>query len=835
MWEADEPSLGADVDWDDEASSLPESLLENGKVKSWNKLSGCHPQFTLTTEQSLYGARIVADHWDRVRDQTAAVQGCFWNHGSRTATAAMYIPGDDGNDADDDAANAERRRKRRDAHGTQYTAQDSFGRRIACPAGFFSSASDGYKCTACASGQFKSANMAADGQCSSKSSGCVGAQFGHRRFTSLELFGTESTTQDDTMCVPNKFCPAGAEKKLDANGGYSCEKCPDGAHSNGFSETPCAPKTLLTCNEGQYWVQGASVTHNDNMCIPCPAGAYQPNRTGVHKATAPSTAQNYYGSACLPKSWPPSCSAGQFVSAGESATESDNLCAACPTGQYTPNAHSERSCITKNITECAPGTYFHTLGSNVADDNVCIPCPPGSYLSSTSDATVCQAKNPVHCDKSGVYLHMGTSHTSDDNYCVPDGKCAAGYFKDAQGCTVCPSGMYSASMSDGANCTAKTTTPQVCPVGTFAVHGGSTTKNDAVCVGCPVGTFNNDTASVCYLKSTRQTTCGAGFHVSPYTSITEDDSPCVLCPDGTYTEGTTTETRCTLKLLPTDPCSAGQFLSKGGSTTRNDWECTVCDENSFTDAPNSFLQCTPKTDATACGIGQNLSLSNVPSADNLCFTPGRCNAGEQVASDKESCDPCAAGKFNKYVTTSQTACLSKTRPSRCESGQYVSLGTSALRNDWRCATCSVGQYRKDGFDVTWITAGASDTVPEEQASCDQKDGEPPGSCSDAAADHYDPTSTFFRGVSTTRNDYECQPRPISVALCQRHYKENTVSALGGLRAGMPELQQPFTKLYHASIVTPGYGRVKTEAAVVVVGSRFVSDAERVPFPQSRPL
>ena len=52
---------------------------------------------------------------------------------------------------------------------------------------------------------------------------------------------------------------------------------------------------------------------------------------------------------------------------------------------------------------------------------------------------------------------------------------------------------------------------------------------------------------------------------------------------------------------------------------------------------------------------------------------------------------------------------------------------------------------------------------------------------------------------------------------------------------MPELVQPFTKTYHASLVVPGHSRVKTETVVVVVGSRFVSDAEVVPFPQSRPL
>ena len=52
---------------------------------------------------------------------------------------------------------------------------------------------------------------------------------------------------------------------------------------------------------------------------------------------------------------------------------------------------------------------------------------------------------------------------------------------------------------------------------------------------------------------------------------------------------------------------------------------------------------------------------------------------------------------------------------------------------------------------------------------------------------------------------------------------------------MPEQVQPFTKRYRASAAVPGYARVTASTQVVVTGSRFISDSERVPFPQSRPL
>ena len=96
-------------------------------------------------------------------------------------------------------------------------------------------------------------------------------------------------------------------------------------------------------------------------------------------------------------------------------------------------------------------------------------------------------------------------------------------------------------------------------------------------------------------------------------------------------------------------------------------------------------------------------------------------------------------------------------------------------------------------------------------------------------------SLFFRGSSTTEDDYECRPKPLTTAMCTRSYKENTQSSLTKLLTGMPGFIQPFTKAYYASIVTPGYARVAKDTSVVVTGSRFFSDSERVPFPKSRAL
>jgi hypothetical protein len=74
-----------------------------------------------------------------------------------------------------------------------------------------------------------------------------------------------------------------------------------------------------------------------------------------------------------------------------------------------------------------------------------------------------------------------------------------------------------------------------------------------------------------------------------------------------------------------------------------------------------------------------------------------------------------------------------------------------------------------------------------------------------------------------------------VALCQRAYSKNTRSQLEKIRSGMPSPLSPFTRWYKASLTLPGYSAATAKVHVVVTGSRFVSDAERLPFPQSRPI
>ena len=100
---------------------------------------------------------------------------------------------------------------------------------------------------------------------------------------------------------------------------------------------------------------------------------------------------------------------------------------------------------------------------------------------------------------------------------------------------------------------------------------------------------------------------------------------------------------------------------------------------------------------------------------------------------------------------------------------------------------------------------------------------------------YDPSTYVSLGESIVVDDWELVPHPIVVTMCKKDSKHGTQSTLAGVRIGMPKLVGPFTKTYSASVRTPGHSRVKQNMAVVVIGSRFVSNAESVLIPQSRPL
>ena len=331
---------------------------------------------------------------------------------------------------------------------------------------------------------------------------------------------------------------------------------------------------MLGCPAGHYWIRGSSHSHDDDMCVICPSGTYQDAATNCSAAalsqdpgSCSTSTLSHSGTVCLPKPKPKPCPAGSFLTGGQSTTApNDSACTPCPAGQYASETHGGRSCQAKEINQCAAGQYFHTQNSMTEDDNRCLACPPGTFSASTSSSVTCKPKSPIHCGTLSHYLHTGDSATQNDNACVPDGFCALGYAHGAGegasgvGCEKCARGFYSDAVDANTTTCSQKSVPATCAAGRQQINGDSITLNDAHCITCPRGTYNDGSFAGCRFKHPHQTECPAGHHATAYTSATRDDSRCRTCPHGQYSDQTnTTRTQCAPK-SPPQFCGKGRFL-----------------------------------------------------------------------------------------------------------------------------------------------------------------------------------------------------------------------------------------------------------------------------------
>ena len=710
-------------------------------------------------------------------------------------------------------------------------------RGFLCPPGLIASTLDYLTCAGCASGLFKNPGMATSRICAAKRTTC--AQPGQRLFTPQGLFGAgaESTTRDDTLCIPSSpvpMCPAGTFR-TDRHGNvstgstastpapattpysYTCAACPNNTFSGSTSSvSACTPKSLNSCPPGFYFISGRSPIHDDNMCVPCPAGAYFPNVS----ATA----------ACLPKTRPGICPAGTHLEEGTSTVADDNSCTPCPVGTYAPIETLSTQCTAKTITKCVAGAYFYTLQSTTVDDNACLRCPAGTFLPEASAEMACRPKSPALCYGSDRYLHRGSSVIENDNMCIIAGLCAPGMYSNSQGeaCKDCPAGRFSNTSTAGTECLKKIM--HGCSPGYVARSTASRVYNVTECAICPPTTFNNDTTGACWHKPPLQSVnCPAGSRVSTYDSTTSDDSACVPCAAGEYMDTPTNSTVCRNKKPPAE-CGPGQHLSLvGTSTVADDWGCQVCPAGTFAPDTGDHRECSARTPESACEQGEELLVRADPALDNTCYLPGNCLPGQQVAADKSSCMACPAGTYNSHFTKSLAACTPKALVQSCRRGERLLMGKGTQRDDWRCTRCPAGFFEEQARSITWLpsSAPASPPTPENRLvlTCTEK--------SKVVCDA--PATSLDEGTSATYDDWRCRPLPTSVAMCTKQIKKEYRSILQNVQVGMPELLPPFTKEYVASIKVPGHPRTKLRTVAAITGARHVSDQERVALPKSKPL
>ena len=145
---------------------------------------------SLTGDQRGYlaGIRVTGKHWDRMVELTELVRGCFWHHGEQAVRTTKYTRSSTSTTA--------RRQRREDQ---SLAAEPAALLYVQCPPGMHSKPNNSYSCTACEPGFYKSAIMSNAYLCSTKRTSC---EKGHQLFSRGELFGSESTTADDTVCTP---------------------------------------------------------------------------------------------------------------------------------------------------------------------------------------------------------------------------------------------------------------------------------------------------------------------------------------------------------------------------------------------------------------------------------------------------------------------------------------------------------------------------------------------------------------------------------------------------------------------------------------------------------
>jgi hypothetical protein len=484
-----------------------------------------------------------------------------------------------------------------------------------------------------------------------------------------------------TPCVAWRSCDPGSYVSTAGTGtaDRQCTTCPAGTNTTSANQSSCVPTGACP----------AGTTGTAPNCTPCAAGQYCAGGASPSEACASGSWDDdaNHETVCAPWS---ACAAGQHVSVDGTAT-SDRACTSCTSGSFsaTPNA---ATCTV--WTSCAVGDYVSTNGSATADRQ-CATCAPGTTTSSLNQSTCiasggCDAGTErtapgvcTPCDV-GAYCAGGettkeacSSGTWDNDSssateCIAWTDCAPGQHVTADGsatvdrtCTACASGTYS-STSNALTCTAWSD----CAIGTFVSTPGSTTTNRQ-CATCAAGTTTSaPNQSSCVATGgcaagTERTAPGVCTACAPGPYCAGGETAKVTCAVGYWDHDSNAATACVAKTT----CVAGESVVSDGSATA-DRQCASCASATFSTTSNAS-SC---TDWTSCAAGTYVSVPGTVSSDRQCTS---CADGTYTTQPNQSvclaADACPAG-------TEQTAAGTSTSPPQCAScgeGYYCPGGTTA--------------------------------------------------------------------------------------------------------------------------------------------------------------
>jgi hypothetical protein len=299
-----------------------------------------------------------------------------------------------------------------------------------------------------------------------------------------------------------------------------------------------------------------------------------------------------------------------------------------------------------NTPQCSSGSFCYS------NTNACTACPPGYMYKSNPNAGVSSVSlwGCTICP-SGTFSASSSSST-----CTP---CFSGTFSPSTGstsCAACPSGTFSAS-SGSSGCSQCSS----CPTGTF-VSRSCISTSDIVCTSC-TSIANCGTTPTCTSASNSQcASCSNGYYfVSANNCIA-----CTNCQNGLmYETGsctTFTNRQCS---ICTTACPAGQMLIGNCAGTSNKF-CITCPTGYYkTSADGSpCLQCT-----NTCQTGFQLNPICINTINSVCL-------------------PCFTGYYKSVADSS--ACLPCTNT--CSPGFQLNQPCSSILNPI-CIACPSGSYK----------------------------------------------------------------------------------------------------------------------------------------------
>ena len=348
-----------------------------------------------------------------------------------------------------------------------------------------------------------------------------------------------------TLCLDTQYAEAGSCHDLLVNcadgfeiGGGSnstnkvCTACPEGEYKHGTNADSCQP-----CGEGYEIIPLGATTEASN-CEVCEVSEYDHDNSALTGCLTTNT----------------TCDMGHQIFVTSNLEQ--NLCIPCEAGKFQPDDNTTAQCTAHTVTDCPDGQEL-TTAPNSDVDGVCTACGANKFKIGTNTN---QCEDHSTCPISEGLVTLGTpsadtvcqactgttfSKTDDKTACVEHATCpigsgllTAGTNQTDTVCGPCTGTTFSGT-DDKTACAEHAT----CPVGEGLLTSGNAT-HDTLCGACPSGFFSNaDDKTACV----QHATCDIGDGVKDFPTASADTvcEPCVAGSNFSVADDITACSTCT--------------------------------------------------------------------------------------------------------------------------------------------------------------------------------------------------------------------------------------------------------------------------------------------------